>query len=197
VLADVLAQDKRWWDYSALFGSRAARYRIACNCVFSIFAQWAGNGVLSYFLPAVLETAGYKSGVQQANINLGYACFQFVFALTGAAFVDRIGRRPLMLFSMTGCCIVWMAMTAATGVFNETGKTNDSAAKATVACIFLFGAVFSIGITPLQALYPGEQSIIEDEAKKGANDRQSRFSRSRAGPKGWHSRRWPSTRAGC
>lgn len=43
-----------WWDYRALFNSRASRYRLACNCVFAIFAQWAGNGVLSYFLPAVL-----------------------------------------------------------------------------------------------------------------------------------------------
>lgn len=46
--------DKRWWDYRALFNSRSSRYRLACNCVFAIFAQWAGNGVLSYFMPAVL-----------------------------------------------------------------------------------------------------------------------------------------------
>lgn len=32
--------DKRWWDYRALFRTRASRYRLACNCVFSIFAQW-------------------------------------------------------------------------------------------------------------------------------------------------------------
>jgi hypothetical protein len=82
--------DKRWWDYSALFKTRASRYRITCNIVFSIFAQWAGNGVLTYFLPAVLKTAGYKKDVEQANINLGYACFQFAFALFGAAFVEKV-----------------------------------------------------------------------------------------------------------
>ncbi|KAM3424023.1 hypothetical protein BST61_g11426 [Cercospora zeina] len=157
--------DKRFWDYSALFGSRSARYRIACNVVFSIFAQWAGNGVLSYFLPAVLTTAGYTEGVQQANINLGYSCFQFAFALFGAAFVERLGRRPLMLFSMTGCCIVWIGVTAATGIFNESDQTNDAAAKATVACIFLFGAVYSVGLTPLQALYPVEVLSFEGRAK--------------------------------
>ncbi|KAF2206530.1 hypothetical protein CERZMDRAFT_103292 [Cercospora zeae-maydis SCOH1-5] len=157
--------DKRFWDYSALFGSRSARYRIACNVVFSIFAQWAGNGVLSYFLPAVLTTAGYTESVQQANINLAYSCFQFAFALFGAAFVERLGRRPLMLFSMTGCCIVWIGVTAATGIFNESDQTNDAAAKATVACIFLFGAVYSIGLTPLQALYPVEVLSFEGRAK--------------------------------
>lgn len=35
--------DKRWWDYRALFNSRASRYRLATNVVFSIFAQWAGT----------------------------------------------------------------------------------------------------------------------------------------------------------
>jgi MFS family permease len=100
--------DKRWWDYSALFKTRASRYRITCNIVFSIFAQWAGNGVLTYFLPAVLKTAGYKKDVEQANINLAYACFQFAFALFGAAFVEKVGRRPMMLFSMGACSIVWV-----------------------------------------------------------------------------------------
>jgi len=157
--------DKSIWDYRALFNTRASRYRIACNCVFAIFCQWAGNGVLSYFLPAVLTTAGYTESITQANINLGYACFQFVFALIGAAFVDRLGRRPLMLFAMAGCCVTWVGMTAATGLFAHSGNTNGAAAKATVAMIFIFGAVFSFGLTPLQALYPVEVLSFEMRAK--------------------------------
>jgi MFS family permease len=121
--------------------------------------------VLSYFLPAVLTTAGYTASITQANINLGYACFQFVFALTGAAFVDRIGRRPLMLFSMGGCCIVWIGMTIATAIFNESGKQNAAAAQGSIACIFIFGAVYSVGLTPLQALYPVEVLSFEMRAK--------------------------------
>ncbi|OQO06189.1 hypothetical protein B0A48_08777 [Cryoendolithus antarcticus] len=157
--------DKRWWDYRALFGTRASRYRITVNCLFSIFAQWAGNGVLSYFLPAVLATAGYTESVTQANINLGYSIFQFAFALFGAAFVDRIGRRPLMLFSMIGTSIIWVGVTTATAVFAQSDKTNDAAARASIAMIFLFGATYSVGLTPLQALYPVEVLSFEMRAK--------------------------------
>lgn len=121
--------------------------------------------MLSYFLPAVLDTAGYHKDVTKANINLGYACFQFCFALAGAAFVDKIGRRPLMLFSMGSCCLVWIGMTAASAVFNEGGQENSSAARATLSMIFLFGAVYSVGITPLQALYPVEVLSFEMRAK--------------------------------
>jgi MFS family permease len=157
--------DKKWWEYRKLFDSRPSRYRVACNCVFACFAQWAGNGALTYFMPAVLDTVGYDTDTVKARINLGYACFQFVFSLIGAALVDRVGRRPLMLFSMSSCCICWIGVTAAAGVYNNTGQTNESAARAVIAMIFIFGAVFSVGITPLQALYPVEVLSFELRAK--------------------------------
>ncbi|KAL8243663.1 hypothetical protein R6Q59_009921 [Mikania micrantha] len=162
---DMNGADKRWWDYRVLFSKRSSRYRLMCNCLFAIFGQFAGNAVLTYFLSAVLDTAGYHDEITQTNLILGYACFQFVFALTGAAFVERIGRRPLMLFSMASCCITWIAITASTGIFSASGELNGSAAKATVAFIFIFGAVFSVGITPLQALYPVEVLSYEMRAK--------------------------------
>jgi len=111
----------------------------------------------------VLDTAGYHNSITKANINLGYSCFQFVFALVGAAFVDKIGRRPLMLFSMIGCCIVWIGMTTATAEYAN--HSEPAAAKATVAMIFIFGAVYSFGLTPLQALYPVEVLSFEMRAK--------------------------------
>ena len=112
---------------------------------------------MTYFIGAVLDTAGYRTAIQQTNINLGYSCFQFVFALIGSAFVDKIGRRRLMLTGMAGCAVVWVGMTTASGLFNET--QNASAAKATVAMIFMFGAIFSFCLTPLQALYPGKSFV--------------------------------------
>jgi len=70
-----------------------------------------------------------------------------------------------MLFSMGGCCICWIGVCVASGIYNTTGSTNDSAARAFIAMIFLFGAVFSVGITPLQALYPVEVLSFELRAK--------------------------------
>ncbi|KAG9251897.1 general substrate transporter, partial [Emericellopsis atlantica] len=157
--------DKRWWDYRKLFDSPSSRYRVACNCVFAIFAQWAGNGALTYFLPAVLDTVGYTGDGTKARINLGYACFQFCFALFGAAFVDRFGRRPLMLFSMSAACICWVGVSSAAGIYNNSGGDNKDAARAVIAMIFIFGAVYSVGITPLQALYPVEVLSFELRAK--------------------------------
>ena len=59
--------DKRWWDYRALFRNRPAVYRLSCNIIISIFSQWAGNAVLSYFLTDVLDTCGYTDQVMPAT----------------------------------------------------------------------------------------------------------------------------------
>lgn len=168
--------DKRWWDYRALFRDRPSIYRLGCNVVISIFGQWAGNAVLSYFLGAVLDTAGYTDQIEQANITLINNCQQFAFAILGAMLVEKVGRRPLLLFSFSACTVVWLAMTVASAEFAKSGGginpdgsvrqgTNTDASKASLAFIFIFGSCYSVGITPLQALYPVEVLSFEMRAK--------------------------------
>lgn len=216
-LLEMDGADKRWWDYSALFKNRSTCYRLFCNVTISIFGQWAGNGtsfpvlvslnlifstfslylfahanmnlaVLSYFMSKVLNTIGIVTNVGQANIILINNCQQFCFALFGANLVDRVGRRPLLLFSNIGCCLVWLAMTVSAALYQNSlrqltaaelaqnltseaksklmsADANSAAAKTCLVFIFIFGAVYSVGFTPLQALYPVEVLSFEMRAK--------------------------------
>lgn len=156
--------DKRWWDYRALFRKRSAGYRLMCNVIISVFGQWAGNAVLSYFLSAVLTTAGITDQTEKLNITLIQSCVQFAFAIFGATLVERVGRRPLLLFANFGCSLVWLGMTVATAEFASDGN-NQNTAKTVQALIYIFGVVYSIGWTPLQALYPVEVLSFEMRAK--------------------------------
>lgn len=175
-LLDENGADKRWWDYRALWRNKASVYRLGCNLCVSIFGQWAGNAVLSYFLAAVLNTAGYTHYIEQANITLINNCQQFLWAILGALIVDKVGRRPLLLFSFAGCTVVWLGMTIASSEFAKSGGgydengdpitgTNHAASQACLAMVFIFGAIYSVGITPLQALYPVEVLSFEQRAK--------------------------------
>ncbi|EEP78090.1 conserved hypothetical protein [Uncinocarpus reesii 1704] len=143
--------DKCWWDYTALFKTAVA------SCCVVIFGQWAGNGI--------------SGTVPQLNIILINSCQQFIWALVGASLVDRVGRRPLLLFANIGCCVVWLCICITSSEFARHGGTKDSpgtspaAGTATLAFIFIFGAVFSIGFTPLQGLYPVEVLSFEMRAK--------------------------------
>jgi MFS family permease len=137
------------------------------------------SAVLSYFLGKVLDTVGIHGSFGQANVTLINNCQQFCWALLGANLVDRVGRRPLLLFSNIGCSVVWLAVTISTAIYqhsipplppgaDSTTKvygTNKTAGAASLAFIFIFGAVFSVGFTPLQQLYPVEVLSFEMRAK--------------------------------
>ncbi|KAH8728133.1 general substrate transporter [Phaeosphaeriaceae sp. PMI808] len=155
--------DKRWWDYSALFKTKSARYRLACNCTFAVFAQWAGNGAVDYFIAGVLESAGVTEQIKKMNINLGKSCMQFTFAVIGATFVDKLGRRPMMIGAFSLITFVWIAAIAAVAVNSKT--KSETSSQAFVAMVFLFNAVYAFGITPLQALFPVEVLSFEMRAK--------------------------------
>ena len=78
----------------------------------------------------VLDTIGIKGSTGQANIILINNCQQFCFALFGANLVDRIGRRPLLLFSNAGCCVIWLGLTVSAAVYTGSipeGLTGDAA----------------------------------------------------------------------
>src|ERR1700750_2946226 len=113
---------------------------------------------------AVLDTAGVNSSVGKANVQLGYSVEQFCFAVFGAHFVERIGRRKMMLAGFFGCSIVWICMTPSAGTLahsltsgsvgaGDAVFSNKAAGNAVLAFIFIYGAVYSFNLTPLQSLY--------------------------------------------
>lgn len=129
--------DKRWWDYRALFKNRASFYRLTCNCLVSLFGQWAGNSVVTYYLSAFLDIAGIKDGVDQNNIQLGMNALQIFMAGIGACFVDKFGRRPMLIWTNIACGLCWLGITvAAASQINSGGSV--AASKATVALVYLF-----------------------------------------------------------
>jgi MFS family permease len=118
---------------------------------------------VSYFLSGVLDTAGVTNTTTQANLFVAMNAVQIIISFLGCMFVDRLGRRPLLIWANFGCGLVWIAVTAASGI--QASKHDKASSVATVAFIYIFQAVYSFGWTPLQALYPVEVLSFEMRAK--------------------------------
>ncbi|KFY22297.1 hypothetical protein V493_06713 [Pseudogymnoascus sp. VKM F-4281 (FW-2241)] len=165
--------DRTWWDYRALFRDRASRYRLLMNCIVSLFGQWAGNGIVSYYLSKFLDTAGIRGTETQINVQLGMNAIQIVFAGLGASQVDRFGRRPMLIFVNIACCLCWVGITVATSIANITETSTQEyidavpapVSKAVLAWVYIFQICYSTGWTPMQALYPVEVLSFEMRAK--------------------------------
>jgi MFS family permease len=128
------------------------RYRMMLNVCVGLFGQWSGNNLVSYYLPRVLSEAGIKDPHTQLLINIFVNIWNFFCALTGTVLIDFLGRRPMVIFATGMSCLWLMMLCIFSALYGGTGEHGI----ATVAFIFLFYGLFSVGWTPMQALYPVE-----------------------------------------
>ncbi|KAF8663434.1 hypothetical protein AX16_001004 [Volvariella volvacea WC 439] len=157
------ASDKRWWDYSELFNTRNARYRSSMMLLMGFFGQWSGNG-LGYFLTILFANAGATSQNQRLTLNFVNTIVSATGALIGTSLSDRVGRRVMWFWGTLGCAGMLAVVTGCTAKWG-TSDANPAGARAAIAFIFLFGFVYSLTYTPLQAIYPTECLDYNTRAK--------------------------------
>ncbi|KAF8897789.1 general substrate transporter [Infundibulicybe gibba] len=157
------ASDKRWWDYSELVNTRNARYRTFMMLLMGFFGQWSGNG-LGYFLTILFKNAGANSQNQRLVLNFANTLISAGGALIGTSLTDKVGRRTMWFWGTLASAGMLAIVTGCTAKWGADGA-NPQGANAAIAFIFLFGFVYSLTYTPLQALYPAECLDFNTRAK--------------------------------
>lgn len=153
----------KWWDYSVLWKTPAARYRMWIIILVVIFAQFTGGGVISYYLPTILESVGITSSSQQLLMNALNNVFSFCGGIVGTFFVDKAGRRPMLLWGVFISGLVYVPINVLAGLAD--GHIARDPGYAFIAMMFSYGIVMSFTWTPLQALYPAEILNTDIRAK--------------------------------
>lgn len=156
--------DKRWWDYRELWKTRAHRRRLICVLTMALFGQWSGNSVTSYYLPVMLQNAGIVSQQKLLLLNGINSPLCFVSATLGAMFLDKAGRRPLLMYTLIGCIICFSILTPVSKLASEHHE-NSNAANASIAFIYLFGIIYAFAWTPLAPMYVVECLDTNTRAK--------------------------------
>jgi sugar porter (SP) family MFS transporter len=132
------------------------RHRLLISVTLGFFAQWAGNGVVSYYLSLVLDTVGVTSVTNQTLISACLQVWNLIMSVSAALTVDKFGRRPLFMASALIMLVSYVPVTALSGSFAQTGNTATSTGTAVIPFLFLFFAGYDIALTPFLTAYPCE-----------------------------------------
>jgi len=162
---EIESADKRWWDYRNLFNTHARLHRVFLLMLVSVFSQFIGGSVISYYMPVMLQDIGITGTNQQLLLNALNTVFSFLGGIVGSFMVDRLGRRNLFLWATFLTGLTYITLNVIAWKASATGSVSKSTGYAFVAMIFLYGIFFSFGWTPLQALYPAEILTNEMRAK--------------------------------
>lgn len=103
-------------------------------------------------MPAMIKNAGITSVDKQLIINAINPIFSMMAAVYGATLLDRLGRRPMLLYGLAGALFSYILLTA----FTARASPENNLAYGTIVSIYLFGIFFAWGWTPLQTLYAVE-----------------------------------------
>ena len=126
--------------WKSLITQPGNRKRMRIIVAIAFFSQWSGNGLVSYYLNAVLTSIGITDTNTQLLINGCLQIWNLIVAVTASFLVERLGRR--FLFSASCICLLisFTMQTVCSARFAIDG--TDSAAHAVIAFIFLYYAAY-------------------------------------------------------
>ncbi|KAJ5918783.1 hypothetical protein N7454_009927 [Penicillium verhagenii] len=151
-----------FWDYRVFF-TKTVRYRLFVLTLYSIFQQWNGGGIITYYMTPALETIGITGTKQQLGINIGSTGTYFVFTAVGALLVDKFRRRTLIFSGLVSMIIFQTAVTITSWQYSL--NPTHAAAALTLLWIFLYQTFSASLIATMHNLYPVEVLSLPLRAK--------------------------------
>ena len=117
----------------------------------AVFAQFSGINAVMYYAPEIFKTTGGSSDSAFAS-TVWVGAINLLFTFIAIAFVDRVGRRPLLAI---GAAVQTVAL-AAVGVMFATGHQG----LGVLLCILAFVAAFAMAMGPIpwiviSEIFPG------------------------------------------
>jgi hypothetical protein len=97
--------------------------------------------ISSDYLAVVLRGVGITNPRTQSIINGCLTMWNMGFAFWGAYVIDKFGRRPMMLSSLTGMLCALIGWTVASAIYTTHGTA--AAGTAVIPLIFIFTASYS------------------------------------------------------
>ncbi|KAI0832570.1 general substrate transporter [Trametes gibbosa] len=129
---------------------RSQNFRRAfLGVVIQCFQQITGINLITYYATLLFERLGIDD-VKSRIIAAANGTEYFLASLIAIVLIDRVGRRPLMLFGAVGQTLT-MVLLAVLGSVDSSGTQVASA-----VLLFVFNSFFAIGWLGMTWLYPAE-----------------------------------------
>ncbi|KAJ5674155.1 hypothetical protein N7462_009594 [Penicillium macrosclerotiorum] len=159
----IILESENPGSWSTFFSSRGDIHRLVICVMVGLMQEWAGNGIISYYLPPILGSVGITRAADQSAVNVGLQIWNLLLSSGGAIASERYGRRILWLLGTCLMLFFLSIMTIVAGLFQE--KHITAAGLAVVPMIFLFFSGFNLAYSPLFIAYPAEILPFQLRAK--------------------------------
>ncbi|WP_018655712.1 sugar porter family MFS transporter [Actinomadura flavalba] len=120
--------------------SPAVRPALIVGVLLAAIQQFGGINTIIYFAPTIIEQTGLTAS-NAIFYSIAIGVINFVMTVVATRFIDRAGRRPLLLFSLAGMAVSMALL----GLSFVAGWPS----VLTLVFMVLFIAVYAVGLGPV------------------------------------------------
>ncbi|WP_400153753.1 sugar porter family MFS transporter [Candidatus Methanomassiliicoccus intestinalis] len=123
--------------------SPSVRYVTIIGIMMAVLQQATGINTVIYFAPTIFEFAGYADATASIAASVGVGIVNVILTIVSIFLVDRVGRRPLLLVSLSGMILSLLGLSAVFSI--------GAASLGVYTAVFLmtYIASFAIGLGPI------------------------------------------------
>jgi SP family arabinose:H+ symporter-like MFS transporter len=100
-MQDIVASAKERGGWRELLRP-GMRFAMLIACSLAVFQQITGASILTMYMPAIFQDAGYPGKSDAIFLNMIMSAWYVACTITALVVVDRLGRRPLLLLGTLG-----------------------------------------------------------------------------------------------
>ncbi|KAF3139540.1 hypothetical protein TWF703_003729 [Orbilia oligospora] len=142
------------FNYREIFKSSKNLKRFFIAVFVGAMIQWAGNGVVGWYLYPTFNSLGFRNQTEAAIINIGLQVWNLIWATVGAFMSLWIRRRTLWITTTFGMMIpiagIAGVLSQASSVSGSTGEQTRIQGLCLMVFVFLYWAIYDVSYTPLQ-----------------------------------------------
>ncbi|XP_028789641.1 polyol transporter 5-like [Neltuma alba] len=156
VQASKQSTGKGVWKEMLIHPSPAVRHIVVAALGIHFFQQAIGLDSVVLYSPTIFQKAGIASDNQKLVATVAVGFTKTIFILVATFFLDRVGRRPLLLTSFGGIIISLLTLATCLTIIGRSDTKVMWAVGLSITAVLTSVATFSIGAGPITWVYSTE-----------------------------------------
>ncbi|GKV19746.1 hypothetical protein SLEP1_g29970 [Rubroshorea leprosula] len=144
------------WKELFIYPTPPVRHVLIAAIGIHFFQQASGIDSVVLYSPRIFEKAGITSDGHKLLATIAVGFVKTTFILVATFFLDRVGRRPLLLSSVAGMVISLGSLAVGLTIIDHSQKKLTWAVVLCILMVLSNVASFSIGMGPITWVYSSE-----------------------------------------
>ncbi|XP_059314187.1 polyol transporter 5 [Lycium ferocissimum] len=144
------------WKELIFSPTPAIRHILITGVGIHFFQQASGIDAVVLYSPRIFKKAGIHADHDQLLCTIAVGFVKTIFILVATFMLDKSGRRPLLLTSISGMVLSLMLLATGLTIIDQSEQKLVWAIALSITMVLAYVALFSIGMGPITWVYSSE-----------------------------------------